>query len=48
MLDPSTSCSVVYWPDPGPETNKYADRMICALTLGENHPPMGSGTHLHR
>jgi len=39
---------VAYWPDPGAETNRYGDRMICALGLPGNHPPMGAGTHFHR
>jgi hypothetical protein len=38
---------VAYWPDPGAETNRYGDRMICALALPGNHPPMGAGTHFH-
>ena len=38
---------VAYWPDPGAETNTFGDRMICALGLPGNHPPMGAGTHFH-
>jgi hypothetical protein len=38
---------VAYWPDPGAETDKYGDRMICALDLGASHGPMGQGTHFH-
>jgi hypothetical protein len=35
---------IAYWPDPGAETRKYGDRMICAL-VGPRKGPMGPGTH---
>lgn len=38
---------IAYWPDPGAETRKYGDRMICAL-VGPGKGPMGPGTHFHK
>jgi len=38
---------IAYWPDPGAETRKYGDRMICAL-VGPGKGPMGSGTHFRK
>jgi len=37
---------IAYWPDPGAETRRYGDRMICAL-VGPGKRPMGPGTHFH-
>ncbi len=36
-----------YYPDPGAESAKYADRFSCSLTLWPIIGPMGRGTHLH-
>jgi hypothetical protein len=38
---------IAYWPDPGAETRKYGDRMICAL-VGPGRRAMGSGTHFQK
>jgi len=34
-----------FWPDPGAEHAKYADRMICTLVRWPGAPAMGPGLH---
>ena len=34
-----------FWPDAGPETTKYGDRIVCSLVRWPGRPPMGPGTH---
>ena len=34
-----------FFPDPGAETTKYGDRVICALRLWPAYGPMGAGFH---
>jgi hypothetical protein len=37
-----------FWPDPGAEATKYADRMSCSLIRWPGRPPMGAGTHFRQ
>jgi hypothetical protein len=34
-----------FWADPGAESAKYGDRIVCALVRWPGHPAMGRGTH---
>ena len=37
-----------FWPDPGAEARRYADRIVCSLIRFPGHPAMGVGTHFRR
>ena len=35
------------WPDPGAETARYGDKMICSLRTWPQWRPLGPGWHVH-
>lgn len=35
-----------FWPDPGSETARYADKIICSLRAWPQLAPLGSGWHV--
>jgi hypothetical protein len=37
-----------FFPDPGTETAKYGDRIVCSLASSPAHAAMGPGTHFHQ
>ncbi len=36
-----------FWPDPGSETARYGDKVICSLSSYPRLGPLGSGWHVH-
>lgn len=35
------------WPDPGPETTRYGDRIVCKFRTWPQLRPLGRGWHVH-
>ena len=36
-----------FWPDPGAETARYGDRIVCNLRAWPSWRPLGAGWHVH-
>ena len=43
----ATSGWFAFWPDPGLETARYGDKIICNLRTWPRFGPLGSGWHVH-
>jgi len=44
---PNTLGWNAFWPDPGAETTRYGDKIICSLRHWPQIAPLGPGWHVH-
>jgi hypothetical protein len=43
---PNTAGWQGYWPDPGAETTRYGDKVVCSYRTWPTFRPLGSGWHV--